>query len=65
MARITHARLLAIKGNSAEAITTLRDVIHDAPENPQAHYILGQVLRQTGDLAGAKSELQEAVKQSL
>jgi tetratricopeptide (TPR) repeat protein len=63
IARITHARLLAINGNSAEAITTLHDVIHDAPDNAQAHYILGQVLRQTGDLAGAKSELQEAVKQ--
>ena len=63
MARITHARLLAIKGNSAEAITTLRDVVHDAPDNAQAHYMLGQVLRQTGDLAGAKAELQEAVKQ--
>jgi tetratricopeptide (TPR) repeat protein len=63
MARIIHARLLAIKGNSAAAITALREVIHDAPDNAQAHYILGQVLRQTGDLAGAKSELQEAVKQ--
>ena len=62
MARITHARLLAIKGNSAEAITTLREVIKDAPENPQAHFILGKVLHQTGDLAGAKSELQEALK---
>ncbi len=60
MARITHARLLAIKGNSAEAITTLREVVHDAPDNAQAHFILGQVLRQTGDLPGAKSELQEA-----
>ena len=57
VARITHARLLAIKGNSAEAITTLRDVIKDAPENAQAHYILGQVLRQTGDLPGAKKRI--------
>ncbi len=64
MARITHARLLAIKGNSAEAITTLREVVHDAPDNAQAHFILGQVLRQTGDLPGAKSELQEAAKQA-
>jgi tetratricopeptide (TPR) repeat protein len=62
MARITHARLLAIKGNSAESITTLREVIKDAPENPQAHFMLGKVLHQTGDLAGAKSELQEALK---
>ncbi len=62
MARIVHARLLAMKGNSAEAITTLREVIKDAPENPQAHFILGQVLRQTGDYVGAKSELQEALK---
>ncbi len=63
IARITHARILAIKGNSAEAITSLRDVIHDAPDNAQAHFILGQVLRQTGDLPGAKSELQECAKQ--
>src|SRR5208283_4530629 len=62
MARITHARLLAIKGNSSEAIKTLREVIKDAPENAQAHFILGQVLRQTGDLVGAKNELQEALK---
>ncbi len=62
MARITHARLLAMKGNGPEAVTTLREVIKDAPENAKAHYILGQVLRQTGDLAGAKSELQEALK---
>jgi len=38
----------------------LRDVIKDAPENPQAHYILGQVLRETRDIPGAKNELQEA-----
>ena len=62
MARITHARLLAIKGNGAEAVVTLRDVIKDAPENAKAHFILGQVLRQTGDLTGAKAELQEALK---
>ena len=43
MARITHARLLAIKGNGPEAVTTLREVIKDAPENSKAHYILGQV----------------------
>src|ERR1039458_10094236 len=63
IARITHARMLAMKGNSAEAITSLRDVIHDAPENAQAHFIMGQVLRQTGDLPAAKSELQECAKQ--
>ena len=61
-ARITHARLLAIKGNSTEAIKTLREVIKDAPENPQAHYMLGKVLHQTGDLPGAKNELQETLK---
>jgi tetratricopeptide (TPR) repeat protein len=63
MARITHGRLLAIKGNTAEAVTSLRDVVHDAPDNVQAHYVLGQVLRQTGDQAGAKNELQDAAKQ--
>ena len=54
MARIVRARLLAIKGNSAEAITTLREVIKDAPENAQAHFILGQVLRQIGRPGGSQ-----------
>jgi tetratricopeptide (TPR) repeat protein len=63
VARITHARLLAMKGNTADAITILRGVVHDAPDNIQGHYMLGITLRQTGDLPGAKSELQEAAKQ--
>ena len=57
---MTNGRLLAIKGNLPDATTTLRGVMKDAPENPQAHYVLGLILRQTGDMAGAKSELQEA-----
>lgn len=61
-ARILHARLLALQGKRDDAITTMRAVIRDAPENAQAHFILGQIYRQTGDLAGAKSELQEAIK---
>jgi predicted Zn-dependent protease len=64
MARITHARILAMNGNGPEAVAALHDVIKDAPENAKAHYILGQVLRQTGDLSGAKSELQEALKRN-
>ena len=58
-ARITNGRLLAIKGNTADAIVVLREVVKDAPENPQAHYILGQVLRESKDMPGAKNELQE------
>ena len=57
---MTNGRLMAIKGNLPDATTALRGVVKDAPENPQAHYILGLILRQTGDMAGAKSELQEA-----
>jgi tetratricopeptide (TPR) repeat protein len=62
LARVTHARLLAIKGNSQEAVVQLREVIKDAPENAKAHFILGQVLRQSGDFTGAKAEMQEALK---
>ena len=51
-ARITNGRLLAIKGNTADAIVVLREVVKDAPENPQAHYILGQVLRESKRHAG-------------
>ncbi len=56
-ARMIHARLLAIKGNSAEAITTLRDVVHDAPDNAQAHFMLGQVLRQIRRSAGSQERV--------
>ncbi len=37
-------------------------VLKDAPENAHAHYYLAQAFRQTGDAAGSKSEIQEAVK---
>ena len=46
----------------ATAVVTLRGVAKDMPENPQAHYFLGQALMRTGDLSGAKSEFQEALK---
>ena len=60
--RLIKGRLEAIKGDYQAAVVTLRGVVKDAPENPQAHYFLGQALMRTGDLAGAKSEFQEALK---
>ena len=56
-ARITNGRLLAIKGNTADAVIVLREVIKDAPENPQAHYIFGQVLRETRDMPGSQERV--------
>jgi len=60
--RLIKGRLEAIKGDFATAVVTLRGVAKDAPENPQAHYFLGQALMRTGDVSGAKSEFQEAIK---
>src|SRR5664279_5640870 len=60
--RLIKGRLEAFKGDYQTAVVTLRGVVKDAPENPQAHYFLGQALMRTGDLAGAKSEFQEALK---
>jgi tetratricopeptide (TPR) repeat protein len=60
--RMIKGRLEAIKGDYATAVVTLRGVAKDMPENPQAHYFLGQALMRTGDLSGAKGEFQEALK---
>jgi tetratricopeptide (TPR) repeat protein len=71
--RMIKGRLQAIKGDFPAAVTTFRGVVkdsaaaaHDRPEqirtNAQAHYFLGQALMKTGDLAGAKTEFQEAIK---
>ena len=63
MARITHARLWPSKAIAPKPLPRCVTSSTMRPDNAQAHYMLGQVLRQTGDLAGAKAELQEAVKQ--
>ena len=60
--RMIKGRLEAIKGDYPAAVVTLRGVAKDTPENPQAHYFLGQALMRTGDLSGAKTEFQEAIK---
>ena len=48
--------------NLADSISVLRGVLKDAPENARAHYFLAQAMRQSGDMVGAKGEIQEAVK---
>ena len=53
--RMFKGRLEAIKGDFPAAVTTFRGVVKDSPENPQAHYFLGQALLKTGDLSGAKN----------
>ena len=69
--RMIKGRLEAIKGDYPAAVTTFRGVVKDsaARERPeqirtaaQAHFFLGQALIKTGDMAGAKSEFQEAIK---
>ena len=49
--RLIRGRLEAFKGDYQAAVVTLRGVVKDAPENPQAHYFLGQALMRTGDVS--------------
>ncbi len=56
------ARLEGADGKVQDSIQVLQGVLKDAPENARAHYYLAQAYRQSGNSAGAKSEIQEAVK---
>ena len=62
--RMIQGRLQAVKGDLPAAVVTFRGVVKDAPENPQAHFLLGEALAKSGDLAGAKTEFQEAIKRN-
>jgi hypothetical protein len=56
LARVALARAALLAGDAA-AETTLRSAIATIPAHPQAHLLLGDLLRQRGDDAAARDEL--------
>jgi tetratricopeptide (TPR) repeat protein len=61
-ARISNGRIMLARQQSKDAMTYLRSVVADAPENATAHYFLAIALQSINDLNQAQSELNEAIK---
>ena len=53
-------RTLLANKKPERGIGVLRDLVQLLPDNAEAHYKLGQALRQKGDVAGAISNLENA-----
>jgi len=53
---------LARENKPGEAIATLRDALRRNPQMPAARFHLAAALRDTGDYAGAETEVREALK---
>jgi tetratricopeptide (TPR) repeat protein len=62
--RINHGRLLVAQGKPQDAVNDLQKTVKDAADSAQAHYYLGMAYWQSGSLAQANSELQEALHRS-
>jgi tetratricopeptide (TPR) repeat protein len=56
------ARLLVVDAN--KAIEQAREILKAVPRQPQATLILASALRRTGDLSGARAELEALVEQA-
>jgi Tfp pilus assembly protein PilF len=61
-ARIANGRIMISRNQNKEAMTYLRSVVADAPENSFAHYFLAIALESINDLNQAQVELNEAIK---
>lgn len=57
LARVALARAAMLVGNTAEAEAYLREAIDVLPDHPHPHLLLGDLLRQRGELAAARREL--------
>src|SRR3989442_1255864 len=62
VARVQRGRILLSSEKTEEAISELRQRVAEAPDSAQAHHYLGIAYWQSGEVAQAQSELQEALK---
>ncbi|MSR47477.1 MAG: tetratricopeptide repeat protein [Planctomycetes bacterium] len=60
-AAVAEAELLAVTGHLDQAVTRARDAFARAPDDAFVGYFLGRLLRQSGDLEGARAELRRAL----
>ena len=61
-ALVYRSQLQINSGNVSDAAQTLQAVVKDAPNNIQAHYVLGVAFQKQGNLAQAVSEWREALR---
>lgn len=61
-ARVANGRIMISRQQNKEAMTYLRSVVADAPENAFAHFFLAMALESLNDLNQAQVELNEAIK---
>jgi tetratricopeptide (TPR) repeat protein len=61
-ARYNLALTLIQKGEAKKAADHLRILIQQKPDSPQAHNVMGSLLKQQGDLSGAEQEFKTALK---
>ena len=57
LARVALARTALLAGDHSQATLMLRDAIATLPAHPQAHLLLGDLLRQQGDAEAARQSL--------
>src|ERR1700719_1786942 len=62
--RINHGRLLMAQSKAQDAVNDLQKTVKDAADSAPAHYYLGLAYWQSGSLAQANTELQEALHRS-
>jgi tetratricopeptide (TPR) repeat protein len=62
--RINHGRLLMAQGKAHDAVSDLQETVTYSADSAQGHYYLGLAYWQSGSLAQANSELQEALRRS-
>ncbi len=61
-AGVAEADLLAVTDHLDAAVVRCRDAATRAPDDVYVHYFLGRLLRQSGDLEGARGELRRALE---
>jgi len=61
-ARYNLALALIQKGEAEKAADHLRILIQQKPDSPQTHNVMGNLLKQRGDLSGAEQEFKTALK---
>lgn len=59
---ILEGEILQQRGKPDSAVSLLRNVVKDHPENPLAHYELGSALNATGDSGSAENEWRQAAQ---
>src|SRR5215470_15714350 len=61
-ALVISAKEYIAKGDRNEAVIQLKNALSQNPDLPEARYMLGKLLLETGDIASAEKELKKALE---